>query len=680
MSRSLVLALGLVACGPPEFSTSADPYGCVPELPDPTRARAKQVVCNDELGDGDADRGDWLLQNSELTVFIRTERFALSQAGRAGGTVIDLFSSSGTMDVAELVPQLPDSEGNLDWFVDARISPIEDNHGAGIQVDGTLADGTDATVTWWLDHSGSRLEVIGTTDFLIAPRANAVVRADLLQYGDRLLGPGSLLEDRGGWLRWTDTTWFEVASESTLSSVLPDRYIQAIAGDCANGDLIYLADADGRILQRASLDGQLGEFSFLADDRATQIACYASGRARSDWTPLPAWNPTDEIPETIYLTVGDYGELSLQVGDTSGNPVPSATWWNGGRWILTTGEGVLPVGAGPGTGIVGGGPAYDTATFSDSDVGEDSTARAVLQRVLPEDVLLADFFVEAWPHPTSRTAAGTQIARRVALGVEWAITVGDNVVVSTDVSSLDRDEIWSSTGARSVQPHGTITSWPWSFNARANLWGAPDTTHLSPHEALALMGGGRGLTTIVDTTWVENAGPTYTWPQTPDALHLQSLDDLPVYIDLLDHWTTPALVGPQTWLDGVNRRTMAQVEAERALLERRTVATTGPLVRLSVQQDTPPLGEDIPPPIASLSVHAPTWMPVEHVALVGPGGAVLQEWSLGSPLDALRLQVDVELDPELPWVLAMAWSDRTVPDLQATAPWAVTSAVVLNGP
>jgi hypothetical protein len=110
------------------------------------------------------------------------------------------------------------------------------------------------------------------------------------------------------------------------------------------------------------------------------------------------------------------------------------------------------------------------------------------------------------------------------------------------------------------------------------------------------------------------------------------------------------------------------------------MATTGPFIRLRVGGISigGTLLEEITR-VASLEVHAPMWMPVDHVALLGPQGTVA-EWTLGSALDVRRLQTEVELPRDLPWVVAVAWSEETVPVLQETPPWTVTSAIFLQRP
>jgi hypothetical protein len=73
-------------------------------------------------------------------------------------------------------------------------------------------------------------------------------------------------------------------------------------------------------------------------------------------------------------------------------------------------------------------------------------------------------------------------------------------------------------------------------------------------------------------------------------------------------------------------------------------------------------------------------MPLDHAALLGPAGEVLVEWDLGEPLDPTRLDVTHPLPDGIPWVLAMAWSERTSPPLQDVPAWAVTTAIFLERP
>ena len=669
----------LHACTPPERQPSVGPYDCVPVASDPTLTRAKPIVCDDEVTMGDARVGDWLLQSSKATVHIRQAGRSVSQAAWAGGTLIDFSTHIADSDVTEIIPLFELDDGELVWFVDATAQAIEDHTGAGIRVEGTLPDGSAAEFSWWLPHRGDRVQLRGASDMEVITLPSSRLRGDTLESEDTLVTDGVITENYGGWVRWEGVHWLGATPYNTPpESLLPRRYARAIVGECPDGSQVYVRDADGRLLQRFSINSD--QFDFMADRRATEIICTATGRASSGWQPLPEdWEEDDDRPEEVFLEVGDFGELTVQADTPEGHRPPITVWWNGGSWSLSGGAGKLPVGAGEGTGLVGAGPAWSAADLDRIDVEEASQAAVVLHRALPEDALLANFALEAWPDRDTRSSGSSLASRQVTYGVQWVITVADEAVAPTGNSLLNEDDLWTSTGARTDTDHGRIVSWPWTPSFKANQWGVPDTRGLGPHEALALMGAGRGMTTIVDTDWVAAAGHPSTWPALPDALQITGLEELPTYFDLLDQHTGLALVGPLTWLDGVDRRSDAEVDARRALVERRTLATNGPWLRLRVD-DAPPGGQAWLRlgSTARITVDAPMWMPLDHVALLGPQGVELARYDLGIPLDPRRLDVEVPLPRDLSWVMAIAWSERTSPPLQESPPWVATSAISLT--
>lgn len=678
---SVVVAAAALGCTEPGFVTG-DPTGCVPNHPDPSVTRVKEIVCSDEIADGDAERGDWLLQNGRLTVHIRSPGKALSRVRRAGATVLDIFTNDSLrVDIAEIVPLIELNDGSTDWFTAATVSPVTTDAGAGLEVTGTLPDGRTHTVTWWLPHRGAALELRGARSAEVVPLAGSFLRGDALVAGDLLHTDGLIDADDGGWFRIRGLTRFAPALSASPQQALPERYATPLAGVAPDAQQVFTRDAEGRVLQRHELSG--GVFQFLADNRSTEIIATASGRASSGWQPLAAF--VEDTADTgalldIELELGDYGQIALQATDPVGIRLPVTAYWGTSRYTLTSGEGTLRTGTTERSGIITAGPAYTTAELPTTTPDEDTALAVILERVLPEDVVLADLQVNAWPDRNSRTSGSSEVGRRVARGVGWSVTSADHGVAPTGVSSVQIGDHWSSTGARVETAVGRVVSWPWSASTGAELWGAPDTTDADAHDVLALMGGGRGRFTLVDPTWLDHAGPPATWPSTPDGLLVSRLDDLPAYTALLQTGTGLSLVGPLTWLDGLDRSRSAQVDAERALLERRTIATTGPLLRLSV--DGFPTGSTLPGRplgrVAHLEVWAPTWMPVDRVELVGEGG-VVESWTLGAPTDALRLEVDVVLPASGGWLLATAEGDSTVELLQDEPPWAITSAVVFSG-
>ncbi len=676
LGRTVCAGAFFAAACHPVVEPILDENTCVPTAPDPTRARAKRVVCSDELVGGDARVGDWLLQNALLTVQVRAEGTALTEPGAAGGTVLDILSPNANADVTEMVPLVDGTH----WFADAIVSAQTTDDGAEIVVTGVLPDGTPSEVTYFLGHSSPVLEVFGASRFRVAPQASTGFLGDFMVYSDVLVTDGLLAQDDGGWFWWDDASYFGPFAETTLPELLPEQYSHHLTGGCDRGELVYLADEAGRIVQRISLSDPSGGFDAAIDQRATRIVCVAGGRRSSGWVDL---SPADEAGERepIELTVGDLGILDVRVTDDLGLPTPVAVWWNGGRWSLNGGSGSLWVGAGEGEGLVWGGPVWSVGRIPLLDVDAESAVDLRIRRELPEDVLLADFAVETWPHSTTRTSASSANARRVSDGVQWSVTVATNAVATTASTALNEDDLWTDAGARvETDAGGTIVSWPWTADSEQNQWGVPRVGGLDNHEALSVMA--RGRFTVVDTSWVTAAGPPRDWPTVPTAVRIDSIDDLPAYIALLDQWTAPALVGPLTYLVGVDRAQHAPADAERALLERRTVATNGPLVVVTPEPSLPAVDR----PYAGghrvrVIVTAPQWMQLDNVALIGPSGNTLADWTLGDPIDPIRLDTTVTLPAGTSWVMGVVTTESDFLGLVQSAPaWAVGSPVFLERP
>ena len=119
---------------------------------------------------------------------------------------------------------------------------------------------------------------------------------------------------------------------------------------------------------------------------------------------------------------------------------------------------------------------------------------------------------------------------------------------------------------------------------------------------------------------------------------------------------------------GVDARRIGAAEAERALHERRTVATTGPLLQVSAVGV--PVGAPLPAGrLVRVQLTAARTTPLKRVRLVGPTGT-LQTWELSPGRPTLDVQL---IAPELPWVLAIAEGDEAAPPLHPEPPWAITS-------
>src|SRR6185436_13895594 len=115
--------------------------------------RVRAVPCGDELlEDGDAVRGDYVLENAIARFFVRASPTSLTQLARGGGTVIDAAPVGGPDTVLELVTA-------IDRFV-----PGSDS----LTVEGRIVDGTAGEVTYRLAPDSPTLEM-GATTALVVP-------------------------------------------------------------------------------------------------------------------------------------------------------------------------------------------------------------------------------------------------------------------------------------------------------------------------------------------------------------------------------------------------------------------------------------------------------------------------------------------------------------------------------
>jgi hypothetical protein len=176
---------------------------------------------------------------------------------------------------------------------------------------------------------------------------------------------------------------------------------------------------------------------------------------------------------------------------------------------------------------------------------------------------------------------------------------------------------------------------------------------------------------MVDPAWVAAAPEPLLWAPAPDALQIQDLDGLPTYARLLDLGADLALVGPRVWLLGVPPDQLSANAAERALLQRQTVASNGPLLLLRMGRGGP-AGE------LGLRVQlvCPPTTPIDRVALVGSEGEIAV-WQVNPDNPELDAWAPI---PAGRWVLATASGEAARPPLQLSPPWAATSALWLPGP
>ena len=665
------LSLGTLACRPIWAPGEAEPWDCDPRPMLPGEARVKRAACGDELlPGGDGDRGDWILENAYLRAVVKDQGESLSRPGRAGGTIIDLVTTGGDNDgLFELLPEL-----DGDWLVDATVTPVDDADAVGVDIEGTTITGRDAKVELRLGRTAARLELRGAEGLAAMPLAGGVAAGEVLEVGGGLFATdGPLVEDRGGELRWEGVEALTVNPLSALGVLLPRRWSGLVQG-VAQGEIVE-AWAGGALVVRTVLPNGAGaesEFAFPVPPEVDGLRVLSLGRAPG---ALVAPEPGQRLPE------GEgSGLIDVIARDDAGDPVPVAVWWGEARYSLSTGAGQLPLGPGTARLRVSAGPAHGVVDLGEVELQGVLPVSARLPRVIADPPVLAELGLTAWPDPQERRSASTRIAQATARGARFVVTIADDRVPDAVVSVVNRPTTHALAASRANTPAGRPFAFPWSQSGGRPGLGAIDWDGLSAVDLAAAMNPIDSRVLVVDAGWVEAAGPPTGWSPAPTGFFIDDLSGLGAYTALLDQWTHLSLLGPQAWLDGTRAATATPTDALAAFHEGRTVATTGPLLTLRVGGAGPgsDLSDTAGPHTAALQVEAPTWIPLDHAALIGPDGE-LARWSLRADAP-LRLDAAVELPEGLPWVLAVAWADDPSPPLVPRPAWAATTAVFLRRP
>lgn len=645
--------------------------------------RARRIPCSDErIGGGEARRGDWLIENAQVRFAVRDPTTALTRLDAAGGTIVDAVAAAEPSDptkatdaLVELVPLFGGQP-----LTSARLRAWNQPDSAGVTVAGQQADGVVREVQYRLDADSPVLSIAGPGGATLVLAAGdeavgqtiespeAANRQTGTVYG--LLGATSI-QDAGGWVEVDGLTGLVAGDRQTVYAALwPDGI--PVSGT-ADAEWIEAIDTSGATLARLPVVD--GAFSGVVPPHASALVATAAGRADGD--PVAPG-------EGLSLEAGAAGSLAVRVTDGDGNALPAVLWWAGREWPIDEGGSEVPVGPGTGTAVVSAGPAYEAAFVHDVQVSGRTELEVALDRVATGAVL-ADFDRTGWPDRTIRTPPADRLALASGEGLGFVVLVADDEVAAADLAGHTGTWLRAEAGSRAAtDAAGTPVAWPWTAETDRAAHGAAPWQGLSAQDLLAVMDDDGGRFTLVDADWTAAAGPAPTWAPYPSALRLRDLDDLPTAEALWDGWQPVGVVGPLTWVEGVDDPRegghYASVDIEHMLLRGRTVATNGPRIVLDVEGQGP--GSALEPDgdvEVHLRVEAPGWMPLDQARLIGSGGAELGRWTLGAPAGPVRLDTTLTV-PAGGWVAATCSGSQAVPPLLEQPAWAVTSPIWLGRP
>ncbi|MFZ5480769.1 MAG: hypothetical protein ACOZNI_28675 [Myxococcota bacterium] len=612
MAGSLLL---LLACGESPLPDGSEPT-CDPRAMAVGEVRARQVGCSDELvGGGEGRVGDWLIENAVARFVVRGTYASLTELDEPGGTLIDAAEPDGT-DL--LVEYRPDGDRG-------DVEAVAGDGWAELRLTG---------VTYHLDADVAALEVSAATGRLVGvpgvERTGATLRGD-----DAFLGLDGVV----------------VAGEGAVT-------LDGVTRVALTGEALW---PDGALLR--------GEAD--ADTVIAAVGAAAIARVPVDEGKFEAWLPAGaslvgERDGCDYdgLSRLACGTVYVRVADDLGDDLRASLTDGVAAFDVPKGGGTVPVGTTPRDLWLWAGPAYGAAALPFA--GDETRAAFTLPREMSTDgVVWAAFGEEVAPDADQRRTSADVAASLAGEGVGYAVVVADDEIPEDDRDSHDPVLVRAASRAA-----GWLFSWPWSPNGKRPAHGAVPWHGFGALDQLALSQGGTGTgrRMAVTPAWVEAAraeADPRDWSPRPDVLWLASLDDLPVFLGLLDLWVPVTPISARAWVEVDGAVNDAGVE--RGLVEGRVTAGTGPRLDVSLRR-----GVIDGVVLVDVTLDAPAWAGIDALSLWTPAGEERRDVT-GPGTETFAVPADVA------WVVPVATGARARPWSDDPA-WAVGGAVWIGGP
>lgn len=660
------------------------------------------------LGEGRAQVDTYVETNAYRAV-IRHPLDALTAKGLGGGTIVDASPWGHNDTVHEVIPVVGGG-----WLTDVSLAMYSDR----VEVSGTVTAlpdlgpavgaGQQRTVTYRIDPDNPKLWVDGAEALYIHPLGDTTLYQGVAQASDRAVGAYGAVTDLGGAFVVASNALLVATDDLVWAQIEPET--QRIAGTAPHATRIALF--------RGGVPA--GTVPIVPPAFTLRAPLGVDGvRAEADsYAPSPVVPPSD----TLDLALGGQGWLDVRPVWPDGVSRWSRVRWTAadraGSVVLDPPGAKLGLGAGTFDVIVSAGPAFvDLSLHLDLHPGETVELPVRLPyRTGPDGPgrwVLAGF---GRPADRSRYWRGSDVtATRAAAadGLAYAtFTIPDDVpALAGGVPGLPRLAL---RGGVELRGDGyTIAGAPFKPSARVQLHGAPRTRSTSPLDDAAVLYGGPddARTLYVDLPWLSRVGAPYTVDLPPSFVALDhptsagpAFAGWAPWLAWLDASRPVVPTGPYTWVRVDDPGLLGTADVEQGLARGVVCAGNGPLIGLTVDGTDP--GYDVPPPdtgdtgdtgatgattgdtgratghtgtapttgdtgaaapiVHALAIAVGPLDGVDHLALLGPGGALVE-----LPVASAQV-VSTVLDGR--WVAAAVWSD------DPAGPWAVTGPVWLSGP
>ena len=686
--RCTLIVIGGMLCACQPSSPRALILPCLLERPSPGETVLRPVGCEQELiAGGEGRTSDWLLATHAYRAILRHPQASLTLPGTSGGTIID-FAPWGYRDrLHEIVPLI---DGG---WLDVNDLEIHDNdlilrgHLAPLPGQPHLSSDAEHEVTWTVEPDSPWLQITGADSVWI----HAATDVDLL--GKQLATTGVQYShdaltsvDLGGAIIADGASAVIALSPiDPLDALYPTgARIEGTAEGATHIRLFEEGETVGRVpvsdghfesqipttVEWIRAEGDdLGPSEFVAPGVDLDLSLTALGSVSLFFS----WQDTAARPVRIEWTDPDLGlQWTL---------MPA----NGGTLSLPEANYLLTATAGPGI-------APRTLM---AEVRSDLASEIAVAMKPQFKVMQHAFAAIRWPSdrsPTYRGSNHSSLTEAVSEGIQFAVLAPENDVADAPSDTFEQADIHWRNGSTVTHPDGwTISSWPWSANARRAGHGAPNIRAMSPEDALAAVFAGPGTNrwAVVDLPWLAVSPPPWSIHPKPTCVRLGTeltatdfASELSPWFQWLDAGVPLSPIGPRNWIEVNDPTQSSAVEFEAGLIAGRTVASTGPMLSVDVWGAhpgdiailTPPAAdpEEQRPPAQQYPVH----LMLQHdgtreftLTIFGEAGQVLHQ----SDAPNSGTEETVWIDDPGRWLVVHARSSDT-------QQWAITAPIWFEPP
>ena len=600
---------------------------------------------------------------------------ALTKLGTAGGSIIDMSTWDSTDQLIELLPLF-----NEEQLETAEIQVLDDET-TGLIVSGITFSGEPVSFTLRLESNSRHLQITGPSSWfgMFSPEVDIHQRSiEIEDDGNlHLLISNSVIREEEAWVVLESPSQLTFGlQEDALTSAFPNH--ESITG-FSDGEWVELRH---QAETWARLPVEDGIYSGPIPNEIDHLVATAIGHEDGIATP---------VNEPEWVEVGEEGWIRVQLATETGQALAGILFRDAVPYTIPTGGGRIPVGPGIADTWIYAGPAFEARLWPDLSVTGSIELEAFLRPVIMDSWLL-QLGVKGWPDRTEPRSSEELAAALTGTGIAFSVVVAEDEIATASVPTHLSHTFVMQGGSQASTDSGSPFAWPWTATIKRPAHGATPWSGLDSIDLLASLSKNGTRYTVVDPEWVAAAPPHWQWDPHPTALQIQSLQDLDVVIDLADQSFPIRVVGPLTWIDQPNGAETTETEIMARFLHGSPVASNGPLISLRVNGAAPgdtintePIVHNtalesafLDPLSINIEVQAPNWIPIDGIAIIGPGGETLESWTI-DPNSSASFSIETNV-PRRDWIAAICWGESANPPLQDLPAWAFSGIVWVDRP